>query len=205
MDLTKWKFIAAIVTPIVLIGSGFAAGRYSAPEKVTEKEVFKDRIVTVEKIDEKQLSQLTEQINFALNQLSQLKKSIHKEKTSTTYPDGRVEAKEVVDINVEKTVQTTEVREVTRDVVVVQEKVVTVDRIVEKEVLKEKVTEAPKPQWKVSPLVGVNIRDLSLGQGLTTGPLAFGVKVDRRIVGPVFLGAWGISSGQAGLSVGMEF
>lgn len=52
------------------------------------------------------------------------------------------------------------------------------------------------PNWRVGGLVGVDL----------SGPSpAYGGQVERRIIGPVYVGAWGLSSGQAGLSVGVEF
>jgi hypothetical protein len=57
-----------------------------------------------------------------------------------------------------------------------------------------------KPQWKVQGLVGLSTKDL--------GQPAYGVGVERRIIGPIFVGAWGLSKSTeqtAGLSVSLEF
>jgi beta-lactam-binding protein with PASTA domain len=52
-----------------------------------------------------------------------------------------------------------------------------------------------KPQWKVQGLVQLN----NIQQP------TYGVGVERRIIGPVFVGAWGKQSREFGLSVSLEF
>ena len=198
--------IGAVVAIMALM---FAIGRYTVPTKVIERVQTQqvEHQVVVEKVDEHRLDELTAQLKLAMSQLSHLKESIHQEKHTTTRPDGTTETTETIDRNVDRTVQTTQVQTVEKQVVVTQEKVV--DHVVKVEtqvvVEKEKIVSAEKPNWLIGPMVGVNVRDLTLAQGLTTGPLSFGVHVDRRIAGPVFLGAWGLSSGQAGLSLSLEF
>lgn len=59
------------------------------------------------------------------------------------------------------------------------------------------VTTYNKPQWKAQGLVGLNIHDLS-------SPV-YGVGVERRILGPIFVGAYGKTNSEAGLSVSLEF
>lgn len=59
----------------------------------------------------------------------------------------------------------------------------------------ERVVTPKLPDWRVSALVGT---------GLPLVPI-YGAHVERRILGPISLGAWGLSSGVVGLSVGVEF
>jgi hypothetical protein len=54
-----------------------------------------------------------------------------------------------------------------------------------------------KTQWKVHALAGVT--DSKFDQ------IKYGVQIERRIVGPIFLGAYGMQGGVVGLSIGMEF
>jgi len=55
-----------------------------------------------------------------------------------------------------------------------------------------------KAQWKVQGLAGIRIDDFR-------GPQIYGVGIERRIIGPVFVGVWGNTDKQVGLSVGLEF
>lgn len=71
--------------------------------------------------------------------------------------------------------------------------------ISQKENVKEsskKVTNQ-KTQWKAHALAGVTDNNFS--------EIQYGIQIERRIIGPIFLGAYGIQGGTIGLSVGMEF
>lgn len=74
----------------------------------------------------------------------------------------------------------------------VEERVVEVVR--EVEVLREIRT--PLPDWRVGAMIGV---DLS-----SPGP-AYGLQVERRILGPIHVGAWGMSTGAVGIGVSVTF
>jgi hypothetical protein len=198
--------VAALVT-------SYAFGRYAVPEKLVEVEkvkfveVEKERVI--ERIDSAKLQELIEQNRRFWEQLTELKKSIRREEYRVEHPSGMVETRKTEDINIEKVVRESEIKYVDREVRVVEvrveEKLVEVEKVVEKEVFREKLVLAGKPQWKITPMVGVNIRDIQIAQGLTTGPLTYGGMVERRIIGPVFAGVWGLSSGQAGIAVTVEF
>lgn len=64
--------------------------------------------------------------------------------------------------------------------------------------------EVARPDWRVGVLAGVDARQVSLVP-LSPGPLVFGGIVERRLVGPVSVGAWGLSSATFGVSVSVEF
>lgn len=59
-----------------------------------------------------------------------------------------------------------------------------------------KVTENLKPQWKATALAGYNFSSFEK---------VYGAEIDRRIIGPIFVGAWGNSNHTGGLSVSVEF
>lgn len=68
--------------------------------------------------------------------------------------------------------------------------------VAEKTDARREATVTPRlPDWRVSGMVG------------TGWPLApiYGAHVERRILGPVTVGGWGLSSGVVGLSIGVEF
>jgi hypothetical protein len=60
-----------------------------------------------------------------------------------------------------------------------------------------------RPDWRVGLLVGATWKEPALKLGDT--PLVIGATVERRIIGPFSLGAWGTTQGAAGLSVAGEF
>jgi hypothetical protein len=55
-----------------------------------------------------------------------------------------------------------------------------------------------KPQWNVRGLVGVSSFNFA-------NPMVYGLNIERRIIGPIFVGAWGTTDKSAGLSIGLEF
>lgn len=59
-----------------------------------------------------------------------------------------------------------------------------------------------RPEWHVGVLAG--FEPLHMSPQLA-GPFALGAQVERRVLGPIWLGAWGMSSGMAGVSVSVEF
>lgn len=59
------------------------------------------------------------------------------------------------------------------------------------------VTNYGKPQWKVSAMAGLGANNLTL-------PI-YGAEVQKRLLGPIFVGAWGNSNREGGLSLGLEF
>lgn len=58
------------------------------------------------------------------------------------------------------------------------------------------VVDTTKPQWKVGALGAYDFSTLK--------PI-YGVQVDRRILGPIFVGAFGLNNRTVGLSVSLEF
>ena len=108
--------------------------------------------------------------------------------------------------------------EVIKEVEVVQKDI----RIVEREIIrpdgtkeKEKITEDKsqestkkerdtkestqvvntKPDWRINGLTALN----------NNRNIVYGLQVERRILGPISIGAWGVTDSTIGLSVGVEF
>jgi hypothetical protein len=76
------------------------------------------------------------------------------------------------------------------------------DRVVfrDREVVREKRVDAPL-NWHVSALVGAGVSLKPFG----LGPLVYGASVERRVLGPVVVGVWGLSSAAGGITVGVAF
>lgn len=182
----KWVWICLLGA--LLLGGAYLAGRYTTPTKVVEKTVekiqYKDRIVTKTEI-QKVYVQVQD-------------KDRHKETTTVKTPDGTTTTRVVED---EKTKVTTKDKE--QEIKYV-DRIQTVDRIVEK----EKIVTMAKPNWRMGILAGV---DVMTALGRTTqpipqlGPVTLGLQAERRIVGPFFLGVWGLTSGQVGLNAAIEW
>lgn len=200
-----WK-VALIV--LVAIAGAFFWGRSSAPARVETREVVKE--VIVEKIDTKILQELIQQNKEFRQSLTELKKSIHKEKWSRTLADGSSEMKEVVDINVSRVVQEQELRFIEIEKKSVEQHFI--DRVVDRVVEKEKIVER-KAQFKVGVLVGLNFDGISPASFATPAPQAIlgqpwvlGAQFEHRLFNsPFWLGVWGNTGKQVGLSLSFEF
>jgi hypothetical protein len=59
------------------------------------------------------------------------------------------------------------------------------------------VTTYSKPQWKVSGMAGLSVNSLST-------PI-YGAQVERRILGPISAGIWGLSNSTGGVALSLEF
>lgn len=59
------------------------------------------------------------------------------------------------------------------------------------------VTENNKSQWKAHALIGADIKDVSR--------LLYGAQIERRVLGNLSIGAWGLTNQTVGVSVGFEF
>ncbi len=179
---TVWPFLKAHWRPVVvcialLVAVG--AGRFLVPTKTAimtvQKTVYKDRIVT----------------QTVQSEAKTVEHVVYRDHTTVVYKDGTVEHRDIV-----KTENATGDKTVTKS-----SKAVEQTQEAFKSATKE-VTNA-KPQWRVNLLAGVETFNLKAPQLL--GPVALGVQVERRLIGPVWIGAFGLSSGSAGLSVGVEF
>lgn len=191
-----WPFVKknwlAILIAVVMFAGGVALTKgFMKPEvieKIKTETVVKE--VTVEKkVYVKQKDSTTD-----------VSKDIHKETTTTKYPDGTEVKHEVVDSDINKHK--------------VETQIVYKDRIVEKQVEVEKKVEVIKEvkvqrDWRVGVDIGTNIPNFSMSKpfiGLgNEGNFTVGVKAERRVVGPVWVGASGYLNGSVMLGVAVEF
>lgn len=195
IDLLKqnWKPVAGAG----LVVAAFFLGRATVPQlperiiertEVVEKVQYVDRWHERETIKEVRVKDTTSNLKM------------RKEITQTKLPDGTETYHEIQDLGIDRVIRETDVKTVDR----VIERVVTLDREVEKKV--EVRVEAPKKDWLVGPMIGFDLSRVGIREdGINIGDLSVGAHVQRRIIGPAFLGAYGTHTGQAGLTLQFEF
>jgi len=178
-----WR-ACAVVLALVL---SFAFGRFATPPRI--QTVTK----TVDHTEE--LTKAREQVNELQNQVETLKRHTHEVKTVVVRKDGTKTVQDVTDTSVDRQTQTQ-----------TQEQAVTVAQTQTETTHTEvaSVTVTPsKPQWRVSLLAG--IEPLHLDRPALLGPVSLGAMVEHRLVGPLWVGVWGDSSGVGGLALSVEF
>lgn len=74
------------------------------------------------------------------------------------------------------------------------------DTKVDSKVLTEHHETTYRPQWRLGLLGGAKVSLSPPGASLVFGAIA-----ERRLVGPFFVGAWGLSNGSVGASLSVEF
>lgn len=165
-----------ILVGVCTLALAFAAGRFSTPTKTVE---------TTKTVEVESTASKTE-IASLKNELAQTKRHTVKE-TRVVYRDGqRVEVIRKEDTHVDTS---TEIR------IAETEKADTKTET-KKATESARAVESKRPDWFLAPLVAVDVR---------TGAVAYGGLVGRRILGPVSVGVFGLSSGHAGAFVGVSF
>lgn len=205
----RTKLIGAAVI-VLLVASGFLAGRYSTPTpptKVIEKEKVVEKSVAKEGATEKQ----HETAQAGATEDRRRQKVVYRTRVVVKRPDGTVESH--TNENITDASSTQAVRVEYRDRIVEKEKTVTqtVDRVVEK----VKVIDYKGPDWSVGLLVGVDAMTLvgDAPRGIPVvaqalAPAVIGVQAERRILGrerALWLELWGLTNGTAGLGVKFQF
>lgn len=184
-----WPKLAGVIVVALLCLASFSFGRAMVPPaevKIVEKVVTVEVEKLVEKLVEKKVL------------VADTSQKVRRVERVIERPDGTKETVRTEDVDSDTSTKVVEDKATER----VVEKIMTIE--------KEKLVEVskPAPDWRVAPLVGVNIPELP---SLLTGPYdplrhtTFGVAVERRILGPVALSAFGLTSGQVGLGVSFEF
>lgn len=181
-----------VVGAIALFCGGVATGRFGTPAKVVEKIVYQDKVV----------EKVVYQDKIVIQKVYVEKKATKKrtETTTTEKPNGEKETKTVTEEQEDTDTKTDEKS--------TQEKIVYVDRVIQKLVEKTKLVEAKKLDWHISAGIGYAIPTV-LGQQQIGTPGLQGVvvnaEIDRRIVGPFYIGLWGNTQGTVGLSLSGSF
>jgi hypothetical protein len=188
----KWLIGAGVLVATHVVA--FAFGRYLVPEKVVVQEQVK--LVEVEK----QVVVAQEKVRVEKVYIQEESKRIHREEHTVAHPNGMVETRKTEDINVDKVVKENGIQYVDREIIKEVEKRVDVEKVVEK-----RVEVQVRPDWKVTPMVGLDVPRVIQNPVAAQSAIVFGGQVERRILGPISAGAWGLSNGNAGVSVTVEF
>lgn len=185
--------IAAAIGVLILCALSFSLGRFNREETVRVEE----RIVEVEKVVEKVVYREKEETH--VDEKKDTKKVTKRVATEVTKPDGTTEKKTEEIIDEGTTESKVEIKYVDR--------VVEVEKVVEKLVEVEKKVKASQtlPDWRAGLTVGVNPLDIYEARAVSYGDLILGAEVQRRLVGPVYGGVWGMTNGTVGINIGLEF
>lgn len=138
------------------------------------------RIKTVEKekivtVVQKDTDKTTDKKNTTHEQIIKVK---------ITHPDGTIEEREetikdanqIVDVDLHTTTNTS----------------------TEIDKSKETIKDSTKPNWLIAGTAGVSFANKGLDS-------SYGIHVQRRILGPIFIGVYGNTTNQYGISAGLEF
>lgn len=159
----KKTILLSLAACVALFGA-FALGRYTVPTKIVEKEVR-----VVDKQIEYKDRVVTQKVYVTAKQ-----NDVHKEVTTVKHPDGTVETKVVIDDRSKENTASS--------MSSVSDK--TVSEKMHSEVDKLKIVSNEKPQWRIGARVEVGALVVPKLQPM----LGAGITVERRILGPVFMG-----------------
>lgn len=140
-----------------------------------------DKVTKIEKVEIEKIVYIKEQEK--VEQKKKFKHTIEK-----TLPDGTI---------IKDTIETDEQN------LFVKEKEQSQEEKASSSKEEKEVGVTSKGRWLINGMVGA---DVSSGiDGQIKEILVYGIQVDYRILGPIHIGAWGVTSKEAGLSVGLEF
>jgi hypothetical protein len=177
----------AAIAVLLLTLAAFAIGRGTAPVKVEKK--VEIEIVEVESVRIEWRDKIVEKKVYVKSQAT----SSRTEEREVRKPDGTVE-KTKMEVRGMETLVSSGTESSSEQSGTARKD----SQISSKEIMS--LSTENKPDWNISLLVGA-----STGSKLLPPPMTAGVHVQRRILGPVYVGVWGMTDVSAGLSVGFEF
>jgi hypothetical protein len=165
-----------IVGLVISLLVGYSFGRFMTPTKVE----IKKEVVTVEKkvVDTEELERIELERNKKLRTII----------TEITRPDGTKE-KTTRHVEVTSTNKTTD-----------NEKKVREELVKETKETESKLVESKHPGVTISALAGLDVTNLSTPQKPVYGGL-----VQKSVLGPIGVGAFGLSNGIGGMAIGLSF
>jgi hypothetical protein len=162
-----------------LVVASFFAGRYSVPPFIQ----YRDREVSVAA----QVIEVKREAQAVATADTHQRRAL--ERIRVVYPDGtRVEhLREGSSLNLQSASQSGVSEATTRARVEYRDREVT------------KTVERSAPSWRVTAVAGVELRSILAPH------IVYGGEISRRILGPVSVGAFGLSSGVGGIALSVEF
>ena len=194
------KYLLYALAGILLLLGAFAGGRYSTPTKVvTQTQIqYQDKIVYQDRIVD---HTVTVEKKVYIHD-SHIHKHTSTTTTDTINKDGS-ETKVTVrntDVDNQSTTKTN-TNNVTENTHT-DEKKVTEDKKLDE--TQKTTTTYANNNWRIAAVAGFDVTKLSLSKTLGQ-QLVFGGEVDRKIVGPLYAGAVGLSNGTVGLTLSLGF
>lgn len=180
-----WRKLAVCLA----VALAYAFGRHGVPERVVVTEHVQVQTV------EKQVVVVQERVRVERVEVAQAARAIHREQTTTRQPNGAVQTRVVEDERAEASRGSVEIAKA--DTQARAEST----RTEKEDAQAIRTVETARPAWRVHALVGVRLSDVLGGK---VAP-AYGAALERRVLGPLSVGAWGLSNGSAGLSASLEF
>lgn len=164
------------VALVIALVAAFGAGRFAMPSKIHVVEVRTYHYETV---------QGKERVVFK-DRVVQVDRVV----TKVTSPDGTITEK-IED----KSKRETKTTDASKEVVATS---------TDSSAKTDKLTVNDAPRFTVSLLAGVQIKSqVNLIPG--AGPFSLGLQFQYRIIGPLQVGAWGLTTGAFGVSLGLTF
>lgn len=203
INTPKKKLIALGVLLLVFI-VGFAFGKFNNKPNITIDQ--KTQTTTQTQVEDKTKTNVVAQQTTQVQQTTALNvaKVQDTDTTTTTTVDKKPTGEEVTTTTTETKVHsddTDKSTEATKDTTTGKEaeKVVADDKTntdtTTKTEFHETITQS-QPNWRLAAFAGVNTAGLSSGGNLLiAGPLSYGGEIDRRILGPVWLGVMAEKAG----------
>lgn len=170
---------------IVALALGVCLGKYTLEPQVEIQ--VQEKVVIKEKID----IQYQDRIVYRNVFNQDISQKVKVTETEKLYPDGKTEKVKVSEFDTSQKTEAVTTSEqnssstLTKDLSSTQEKTST--------------TKKP-PDWNISVLVGATKDPWPLPP-----PYVAGIHVQRRVLGPIYIGAWGLTNASAGVSIGVEF